>query len=936
MNSKLIKLLALIALITIILPIASIHTLAEEVKGPPADKLIYTIRTSQSVGIIETAKGVLDVFLWSAPMKYYVGLPADLKAKIRLIPIRSNLYGLLWNPYHDDTPEGKWGIATDKDTGEKVFNPFALQKIRYAMNWLINREYIIREILAGSGKPMFCPVGPDYPAYKLGDLEEKVIKVLGLSPTGDKEKGLKMINEAMEEAASHLKEYGYELYKKPAPGTKAGYVWTLKRPDGTETPVTVILWIRIEDERKEIGHYVADLLEEAGFKVVRNEIDRTMIYYIYGGDPARLEWHMYTEGWVRITDSPWMEWSLAWYYSAWYGWLPAVPWEEPNPKIEELTKKLCFFKDVRTVEDYWKLFVEITKLGIQHAIRVFLVQCEEYFAVNKERVYNLVYGALTGLWTRWPFRVATTPDKVIRIGQFAAPGRLFMSPWNPIGGITDIYSEMIWNYITDFAGWAHPTTGEYYPIRATWTVEISPEGKISVPPTALYYDPKANEWKEVGEGKTASAKVVFNYKLSNWHHGVPMSLVDIMYVWTFFWEWAFEDEPGDPYYHPEIAADWQPYLETIVGIEIVNETVIAIYGTYFHISTSETAGYYSLWASIPIEVLAGSEYAIVEIGGYSWFSEPGLKWLDYLNPDHCKDVLKGIDELAEGKYKTPEIEAIGKLSTKYPFLKVDLAARASAIKKFFDTYGHLVSSNGPFRLVKVDPATLTFELEANRDPTYPFTPDYWLTTFRASKITFAKAPEAPKSVLAGLVDVVIGVWLNEEVMFPEVGTYPARVAYVVATLKDPAGKVVGEYEGVKVRDGYWEIKIPKDVLAGLPAGKYTYTVEIRAALTREAFPEIYPTPLKITVIAVGVTPTTPSVTVPTITIPTITTAPITPTPTVATPTAPTITIAPPATISPVTVTTPTVTRPPVEIYAVVFIIIGIIIAAALMLIGRRR
>ena len=930
MNPKLIKLLALIAIITIILPIASINTTAQVIKGPPADKLIYTIRTSQSVGIIDTAKGELDVFLWAAPMKYYVGLPADLRAKIRLIPIRSTLYALLWNPYHDDTPEGKWGIATDKDTGEKVFNPFALQKIRYAMNWLISREYIIREILAGSGKPMYCPVGPDYPAYKLGDLEEKVIKALGLTPAGDREKAKKMIEEAMNEAAEHLKEYGYDLYKKDG-------VWTLKRPDGTEAPVTVILWIRIEDERREIGHYVADLLEEVGFKVVRNEIDRTMIRYVYYGDPARLEWHMYTEGWVRTTDSPWMEWSLAWYYSAWLGWLPSVIWEEPNPEIEELTKKLCFFKDVRTLDDYWKLFVEITKLGIQHAIRVFLIQCEEYFAVNKERVYNLVYGALTGLWTRWPFRVATTPDKVIRIGQFAAPGRLFMSPWNPVGGITDIYSSMIWAYVTDMAGWSHPTIGEFYPIRATWTVEIDPEGKIPVPKDTLYYDPKANEWKEVGEGKTAYAKVVYNYKLSNWHDGAPMSLADIMYVWTFYWEWAFEDEEGDPYYHPEIAADWQPYLEEIIGIEIVNETAIALYGTYFHISKSETASYYSLWASMPIEIFAGSEYAIVEIGGYDWFGGPGLKWLDYLNPDHCKDVLKGIEALAAGAYKTPELEALEKLATKYPALKVDLKTRLDAVKKFFDTYGHLVISNGPFKLVKVDPATLTFELEANRDPTYPFTPDYWLTTFRASKITFAKAPEAPKSILAGITDLVIGVWLNEEVMFPEVGTYPARYAYVVATLKDPTGKVVGEFEGKKIKDGYWEIKIPKDVFAGLPAGKYTYTIEIRAALTREALPEIYPTPLKITVVAVGVstTPTTPATT-PTLPTVTITTAPVSPTPTIPTVTAPTVTVSKPSAITPVTVTTPTVTRPPVEMYAVVFIVIGIIIAAALMVVGRKK
>ena len=51
----------------------------------------------------------------------------------------------------------------------------------------------------------------------------------------------------------------------------------------------------------------------------------------------------------------------------------------------------------------------------------------------------------------------------------------------------------------------------------------------------------------------------------------------------------------------------------------------------------------------------------------------------------------------------------------------DAVARYQAAEQWFDTYGHLVISNGPFFLAKYDAAAQFAEMDAFRDPTYPFT-----------------------------------------------------------------------------------------------------------------------------------------------------------------------------------------------------------------------
>src|SRR5690554_3617880 len=63
-------------------------------------------------------------------------------------------------------------------------------------------------------------------------------------------------------------------------------------------PVEIIVLIRIEDERRALGDYVATLLEEIGFVVDRQYKTATEAPPLWLGDPNDGLFHIYTNSWL--------------------------------------------------------------------------------------------------------------------------------------------------------------------------------------------------------------------------------------------------------------------------------------------------------------------------------------------------------------------------------------------------------------------------------------------------------------------------------------------------------------------------------------------------------------------------------------------------------------------------------------------------------------
>ncbi len=190
-------------------------------------------------------------------------------------------------------------------SGTIKFNPMALRGVRYAMNWLINRQYIVSQILQGGGAPMFGPeVSGQVDAYQR---IMTVANALGFTPQGDEQYAIKLIDNAMNSAAQALAAKGHTLKKVDG-------VWNY---DGK--PITINLIARVEDQRLDEGKYLAQILQKAGFKVnllqwQRSQAGKT----VYGQDPRTLQWHVYTEGWVvsgvqTVASMAWDFWFFDYY-----------------------------------------------------------------------------------------------------------------------------------------------------------------------------------------------------------------------------------------------------------------------------------------------------------------------------------------------------------------------------------------------------------------------------------------------------------------------------------------------------------------------------------------------------------------------------------------------------------------------------------------------
>lgn len=916
------KLLSLVLLILIVSTMAATSVQAQVVKGPPLDRIIYTVRTTQERGVLDVSEGKLDVFMFAVSPKVLQQVPYN-KENVKLIPTRTAYYNLVFNPYSDDDEAGKWGVATDIDDGTKHFNPFALKKVRFAFQF-INRKYIIENILAGGGVPKYGPIGPAHGAY---DKLKSVYEELGLTPEGDESKLLRMIDEALTEAAQHLEKLGYKLYKKEDPNAPAGYWWYFQAPGQDEEPVTVVFIIRPEDERKDIGNYVADLIEKAGIKVERKYIARAASK-VYGTDPATLWWHIYTAGWVTTAEALWPEGYLAFFGAAWAGWLPSwIGWEYNKERAEAKGDEIQLIIEDETYNLYmgkytgdlfWEKAKEILKLIVEQSIRVFLVETEEYFVVNR-RVHDIAAGRATGLSTLWAFRTAWTEDGTLVVAQFSTQGALFMSAWNPVGGLQDIYTEYIARYVYDLGDWPHPSTGERVPIRTVW--KILERGDITIPGTALIYNHTAHKWQTLDEAgippeeRKAVVKVQVHYLFSKFHHGRPMSLFDILADIAWFWDWAYKDGEDDKWYHDQIAEDYQPYFEDMFfALEIVNETDIIVYGRYAHpIADDVTGATYNWWTAYPIEIMMTMEHAVLYGGpvsgkSYGWYEGEADRWVDLLDPDHLKDLRAILESyIKTEEYIPPYLKATYELAKKYPVIgNLDLSDAAEKALAFLNKYGHLFISNGPFYIARYVPTELYIELNAFRDPSYPFTPEYWTSRLIISKL-YVEDVRYPRQILAGH-DIDLIIRLGEEVTFPETeaGRKPAAFAYVEVSLLTPEGKEVGTWPAEKVEPGVWEVVIPGEATKDLSTGTYTIVVKAgRVAGTVEitdsrsilivgvAIPTT-PTPTPTTPVTTPTTPatspttpvTTPAVTVPTITAPTATATSPTVTVTTVAPTAP--------------------------------------------------
>lgn len=665
-------------------------------------------------------------------------------------------------------------------------NPFSLRDVRWAMQLLVNREFVAGEIYRGMANPMLSHLSPtDFDQVTVHDLiRERNIRY-------DPELARSMIRDAMEGAGAVMQDG----------------VWHL---DGR--PIRIKFIIRIEDERREVGDLVRAELEQAGFLVAPlYQQFAPAILSVYSTDPRAFEWHVYTEGWGRASPDRY-DFSLINQMAApWLGnmpgWREAGFWQHENPEMDEIGKRI-FTGQFASRAERDTLYRQATELALDDSVRVWVATVTNSFGANAA-LEGVTEDLVAGPRSPWTLREASVPGQ-----SELTVGNLWVwterTTWNPIAGMGDIYSVDIWRNLNDPPIWNHPFSGIPMPVRVSYDVETAgPSGTLDVPSDAVMLDAESDTWKRVGAGAEATSKVVFDYSKyfgANWHHGQPITMADVVY--SIYQSFDITYDPEKSRVELALATTSRPFLDTFRGFRVLDENRLEVYVDFWHFQEDYIASYASpSGVSMPWEVLAAMDTLVFEKRQAAYSDTAAgrfnVPWISLVMDRDARLVKNAILEFQrEGRVPEGVFQVGGESLTSQD----EAEARYQAVLDWFEEYGLLVISNGPFKLTRYDPPAQFAELQAYRDPSYPFKAGDW--RFGAPELV--EITEAPSQPLQIGAENTLGVALE--------GPGALGVRYV---LFDPAeGTVIAVGDAAEGAAGEFTVQLSEDVGDALQPGLY--------------------------------------------------------------------------------------------------------------------
>ena len=303
---------------------------------------------------------------------------------------------------------------------------------------------------------------------------------------------------------------------------------------------------------------------------------------------------------------------------------------------------------------------------------------------------------------------------------------------------------------------SHPFTGKTIPIRTDWHVEnFGSDAKITVPDDAISWDIDAQRWENVGVGTEATSKITFDLILGNWHHEQRIDMNDILYNMYFLQEWGSELHEGDGTYDSEYSPQAAQNAKTLVGIKPIDDDTIEVYVDYWHFDEAEIAAWATPWSSMPWEIVAASEDAVLD--GKVSFSRSGgvsksVSWLSLLVPNDANIIKEHLIKFKESKYIPPSLR-----DSEYDWQYFE--GRYDAAIRWIDENRHAIISNGPFYLNNYSPESRTITINSFDSTGYPFDAGKWekFEQIKFPKITNVEIPNVvdlkkPLSILVKTTD----------------------------------------------------------------------------------------------------------------------------------------------------------------------------------------
>jgi len=347
-------------------------------------------------------------------------------------------------------------------------------------------------------------------------------------------------------------------------------------------------------------------------------------------------------------------------------------------------------------------------------------------------VENIAYDSQLGLNSPVFVRTAKLKDfpwnGSLHLGMAGRPE----AAWNPVAGFTDPAGRLIWSMVGDPALVPFPSSASWIPNRFEFTVTAArgQSGGVKVPADAVRPEPGTGALRPVGRWTFASVKVVYKFLASPFQDGTETEVADLLYPFVLAYRWGAKAGPDDQAYDPGLDAALATMRGRLMGVravrvertvkaiapgfDVIQKTpVIEVYLRDAPGDEHQVAALAPPWSTVPWHLLVLMEEAVLR--GHAAFSKEeaerrGVGWLDLVRDRPLQAKLKAlIGELERQRYRPDALKDL---------VTAEAAGlRWRALRTFAEEKGHLLVTNGPYRLTEWRPDSVV--LQAVREATYP-------------------------------------------------------------------------------------------------------------------------------------------------------------------------------------------------------------------------
>lgn len=786
---------------------------ATERHGGWLDEIVFSVVSSDSA-ISQLQAGAIDF--------YASNLSSD-----RLQEIKDAGLG------YTQSYGGNYGISLNPAVFEdtNVLNPFSNRKIREAMNWLIDRNYINQEIYGGGSLPKLLGITTQLVEYT--NLIETA-RALETKYAYNLDKAQEVITAEMEGMGATLGDDGKWQYNG--------------------SPVTLIFLIRSDGDgtRQPMGDYVSNQLETVGFTVDRQYKTSSEAFPIWIGTDAKAgQWHLYTAGYLPSGLTRDERGQIQQYYLN-----TSVQAGEPfisnvsDPELQKLGDDLAQ-GNFTSKEERDAMMARALELTLEDSLFVWVVDQLVYAPYNNNVsvTYDLAAGYEAAFMGNYNLRFVGQEGGTMRVGT----NDLFTQPWNTIAGSNWVWDSNIMRATSMGAAgisgsqglMGDPYTGLAWPQRIEsasleykaglpittnldW-LSVTEVDEIPVPEDAwVDWDATTQTFITIGEkfpdGTTANTKSTIVYPADlfetvKWHDGSPVSVADFVMAFAILFDRA---KPESAVYDEAAAPSVDAFLPSFKGWRITSTDPLTI--EYYSDSYNADAelNVLPLWPASPTglsgenswPVLAVSNLAeaageiaysadkadVEQIEQMSWVGGPSLevlkKYLDQAKADGYVPY-----EATLSQFLTPE----------------EIALRYENLDKWYADHGHFWIGTGPYYLDQVFTTEKSLVLKNFAD--FPDLADRWSSFSDPKRATVVL--DGPGQVAAGeeaIFDVIVNFkdepYANEDIK---------QAKYI---LYDTTGTVVAVGDAEAVGEGQYQITLDAETTSKLESGSAKLEVAI--------------------------------------------------------------------------------------------------------------